>query len=339
MPTSSMPNLLGVTDEFLQKLENACAIHDGAALSLHGPDNTQLVDIARHTATKDVTPSWANPQLEPVDPLIDIHIHYPTSATWSVDEVEKHIVAPAHLQPISRTHIVIPDAHKMRPAAADKLLKLIEEPHPNILYWFCSPHPTDLQTTLRARITDHFTLTAPPQEYQHTQLKKAGIPPETLPSLLAAANNNYRLALTAATHNATQELATYAELQNHFQTPTPTPVQHAEATLTAIANLAYHLSGRKSRGRTPTTFQAAWKRLDTIGRAHARSLLTSAITHGMREKQYDLPTPLTAHNLRAHDNFLRTCSTARSHIALNNAPLPELVNILTATPPTPGLDV
>lgn len=95
-----------------------------------------------------------------------VHI-VPQELTIGVDYVRETVIQAAWRQPtVGRWRVVIiEDADRMTPAAADALLKTVEEPQPSTVIVFCAPSiaPGDFSTTLRSRCR-HLYVPAPSVE-------------------------------------------------------------------------------------------------------------------------------------------------------------------------------
>lgn len=85
---------------------------------------------------------------------VDVRVAAPNGDRWTVDELATNIVDPASMRPNHRNHIVVASADKMATLAADRLLKVTEEPSAPTTFWFAVTDTSRLLTTLRGRATD-----------------------------------------------------------------------------------------------------------------------------------------------------------------------------------------
>lgn len=325
MPTSSTPNTLGVTPQLTNAIHNHAATIDTGTIALVGPDDALNTALAHHTAKRDVETTWnyRNPHQDITTAHLDIHLNYPQNPTWTIEEINTHIIHPAQLTPLYRSHIIIPTAHNMTPRAADRLLKLFEEP-PNVtLFWLSTPTLTQLPTTLRARITTHHNITPPPPHTHYQHLTENGATPEQAKHLTNNSNQNLRLALTTLHNKLDTQLHTYAQLTPNIHTPPKHPVHTAHDIVAATYNLAHALTGARPRTQ-PTDPAQARKRLTTHGRAEARHLLTRALTYAAQTY------PPNPHNITPWAHTLKTLNTCQTRLNLNNNPLHEIITLLTA---------
>ncbi|MCP4792024.1 MAG: hypothetical protein GY882_01610 [Actinomycetia bacterium] len=90
----------------------------------------------------------------------DYTVVEPQGASWSVDDVRESICAPVTLTPVRMHVVTIVGADRMAPAAADKLLKTVEEPAAPSLLLACCTNRMRLQDTIRGRASRTLELTA-----------------------------------------------------------------------------------------------------------------------------------------------------------------------------------
>jgi len=88
----------------------------------------------------------------------------PQGAAWTVEEITHEVCAPANLAPNKRNVIVIVGADRMAPSAADKLLKTVEEPGADTLFFACCVNRESLPSTILSRVSDYLELATPPVE-------------------------------------------------------------------------------------------------------------------------------------------------------------------------------
>ena len=84
---------------------------------------------------------------------IDIRIARLENERWSLADLEQQVIAPSQLTPAHRCIVVVEDADLMDRAAADRLLKVVEEPPNGCLFIFSTTDASRLPVTIRSRAT------------------------------------------------------------------------------------------------------------------------------------------------------------------------------------------
>lgn len=84
---------------------------------------------------------------------IDIRIARLENERWSLADLEQQVIAPSQLTPAHRCIVVVEDADLMDRAAADRLLKVVEEPVNGCLFIFSTTDAERLPVTIRSRAT------------------------------------------------------------------------------------------------------------------------------------------------------------------------------------------
>src|SRR5690606_14371679 len=115
-------------------------VGDDTSLAYDATLTVARADAGRHRRTT-----------QPADPLLDVHPAFPDAGTWTVAEVEEKVIRPARITPLVRGHVVVADAHAMAPIAADRLLKALEEPRTDVVFWLVVPDPAAVPATVAAR--------------------------------------------------------------------------------------------------------------------------------------------------------------------------------------------
>jgi len=72
---------------------------------------------------------------------------------WSLAELEQQVISPSQLTPAHRCVVVVEDADLMDRTAADRLLKVVEEPPNGCLFIFSTTDVMRMPVTLRSRAT------------------------------------------------------------------------------------------------------------------------------------------------------------------------------------------
>ena len=83
---------------------------------------------------------------------LDVRVARPLGDRWSIAEVHEQIIAPSHLRAIDRSVIVVDRAESMDVAAAEHLLKTVEEPPAGCIFIFAVASQNGLLPTLRSRV-------------------------------------------------------------------------------------------------------------------------------------------------------------------------------------------
>ena len=84
---------------------------------------------------------------------IDVRIARLENERWSLAELEQQVIAPSQLTPAHRCVVVVEDADLMDRTAADRLLKVVEEPPNGCLFIFSTTDVMRMPVTLRSRAT------------------------------------------------------------------------------------------------------------------------------------------------------------------------------------------
>jgi hypothetical protein len=84
---------------------------------------------------------------------IDVRIARLENERWSLAELEQQVISPSQLTPAHRCVIVVEDADLMDRTAADRLLKVVEEPPNGCLFIFATTDVMRMPVTLRSRAT------------------------------------------------------------------------------------------------------------------------------------------------------------------------------------------
>lgn len=84
---------------------------------------------------------------------IDIRIARLENERWSLADLEQQVISPSQLTPAHRCIVVVEDADLMDRAAADRLLKVVEEPPNGCLFIFSTTDASRLPVTIRSRAT------------------------------------------------------------------------------------------------------------------------------------------------------------------------------------------
>jgi len=226
-----MPTPLALTD----LVDHAALARAKQALELS--PTVVLLEAGNFVAS--LAASWIVAELLPTaqSRLSDARIVAPDKTNWTVDEITEQIIAPANLTPRLRNVIVVEDADKMTAAAADHLLKVIEEPPSPTTFVLCTPSADLLSVTIRSRssakINFPLNLTA-----LGNRLEETGLPGDVVKEAIDHLGENAALldGLAGTPPLAREFLALVTTLPD-----SPRPVAtalEAVATLEAVAKVA-----------------------------------------------------------------------------------------------------
>ena len=110
----------------------------------------------------------------------DLEVVRPEGLSYSVRQTRELVLRAAGAPTLGRWRIVLfEDADRSTEAAANALLKAIEEPPPRTVWLLCAPAPDDMMVTIRSRCR-LITLTTPSTAVVAEVLtSRDGVPPET----------------------------------------------------------------------------------------------------------------------------------------------------------------
>lgn len=320
---------LGADPHDIAAVQAVAAALDGALIILTGPDPALTYAVAEHAAHTDAGAVFQHRSgtEPPDDTSLDIHHGAPSGATWTVGEVEELILRPARLRPLHRAHVLVAEAHRMPQLASDRLLKALEEPRTDVLFWFCTPTADQLPATLRSRAARTLTVRPLPTQERLAALVATGQGAQDASRILAGSGDNARLAFAVARTGTGAHLATYAHtIRALGDNQVRSPSQVADNTVVAICALAGALGApRRTRpGASSADARAAWERLDTRGKAEARGLLRELLDRAADSAERHL---LTAHTARDVDRIaaaLHAAHAAHSELDINAHPVTVL---------------
>ena len=115
--------------------------HTGAVV-LQCPFMTLAVETGRRLG-ETVVPDSAG---------FDVHVASPEGQQWTLEEIDRDVVATVSLSALSRHIMVVGAVDDLTAQAADRLLKTIEEPAAPTLWLLCARDVGSLPATLRSRV-------------------------------------------------------------------------------------------------------------------------------------------------------------------------------------------
>ncbi|SEG27170.1 DNA polymerase III, delta prime subunit [Thermomonospora echinospora] len=135
----------------------------------------------------------------------DIEVVRPTGLSYGVKETRELVLRAASSPSGGRWQVVLfEDADRATEAAANALLKAIEEPPPRTVWLLCSPSPEDLVTTIRSRCRLVTLRTPPASAVADVLIRRDGIDPETAEAAARAAQGDIGRARRLATDQETR---------------------------------------------------------------------------------------------------------------------------------------
>jgi hypothetical protein len=356
------PGAAGLPDEFSP--DDQLLLADQLnALGVHGHDAAQLSSTPLPVSSGLIIYSCPDTGLaaaaagavaaahtHPEYRSFDIHLASPSGARWTVSDLEDRILHPASLRPYGRTHIIVDDADQMAPAAFDRLLKAVEEPGSDVLYWFCVSNADRLPITIQGRAGQMLTLHRTPAALLLPALIAAGAAETAAARIADLAGADIRLALAVAAHpDRIEDLEAYATSSWTSTSPTAT----ADLLVAGIGRLAAALPNpvgpdpgagtgksrvRRSKAPAPPTrpvsVRPRWDTLTPAARADARRLLRRLLDRWVIELREAVAEADTAAGLAAVDAALRACSAARAELGVNATPSTVLAALLARTSDT-----
>ncbi|MCG5215457.1 DNA polymerase III subunit delta' [Streptosporangium sp. KLBMP 9127] len=109
----------------------------------------------------------------------DLEAVRPQGLSYGVKQTRELILRAAGAPTLGRWHVVLfEDADRATEAAANALLKAIEEPPPKTVWLLCSPSPDDMVTTIRSRCRLITLRTPPTAAVAHELATRDAVPPD-----------------------------------------------------------------------------------------------------------------------------------------------------------------
>lgn len=318
---------LGAHPEDVATLEAAARAVDGGLVIVTGSDVTLSAVVVERAAQRDVA-STALHRGAADAAALDVHLVAPTAARWSVADVEERVIAPAKLRPVTRAHIVIADGHTLA-AASDRLLKAVEEPRNDVLFWLCVPTLTAASATLRSRAARTLNVRPAPAGVTAAAMVAYGLTQQQAHRVHELAQPNQRLALCVARNGMLEDLEVAARIAEPPIEVAPALI--ADAALASTCRLAAALDAKRKRTAAPADARTEWGKLTPQGRAQTRALLQHWVQRAAHNGLQGLPDACTATSVRRIEQHLAACDQARADLDLNIHPLSVLNALMYAT--------
>ncbi len=134
----------------------------------------------------------------------DLEVVRPDGLSYSVRQTRELVLRAAGAPTLGRWRVVLfEDADRATEAAANALLKAIEEPPPRTVWLLCAPSPDDMLVTIRSRCRVVTLRTPPADAIAELLVTRDGVDPETAAFAARASQGNVgrarRLALDEET--------------------------------------------------------------------------------------------------------------------------------------------
>ncbi|ACZ00071.1 MULTISPECIES: DNA polymerase III subunit delta' [Thermomonospora] len=130
----------------------------------------------------------------------DVEVVRPEGLSYSVKEARELVLRASSAPTGGRWRIVLfEDADRSTEAAANALLKAIEEPPPRTVWLLCAPSPEDLVTTIRSRCRVVTLRTPPAAAIAEALIQRDGIDPKVAAEAARAAQGDLARARRLAT--------------------------------------------------------------------------------------------------------------------------------------------
>ncbi|WP_433330138.1 DNA polymerase III subunit delta' [Spirillospora sp. CA-294931] len=137
----------------------------------------------------------------------DLDVVRPAGLSYGVKETRELVLRASSSPSVGRWQIVLfEDADRATEAAANALLKAIEEPPPRTVWLMCTPSPEDMLITIRSRCRLVTLRTPPVSAIAEVLVQRDGVDPETAATSARAAQGHIGRA---------RRLATDAEARAH----------------------------------------------------------------------------------------------------------------------------
>nr|WP_221475114.1 DNA polymerase III subunit delta' [Sphaerisporangium rubeum] len=132
----------------------------------------------------------------------DVETVRPQGLSYGVKETRELVLRAAGAPTLGRWRVILfEDAQRATEAAANALLKAIEEPPPRTVWLLCAPSPDDMMITIRSRCRVVTLRTPSTEAVAHVLATRDDVPPELAAFAARAAQGNVsrarRLALDA----------------------------------------------------------------------------------------------------------------------------------------------
>lgn len=300
----------------------------GNLVVLASPDGDPAPEAARRLAELLLT--------DPQSRALDVHLAVPAGDRWTVDELDELVLGPARLRAFERTHVVVVDADAMAPAAADHLLKTLEEPSSAALFWFCVRDAATLKATLRGRAAAVLPARAAPASARVDALVAEGADPQSAAEVAALAGADLRLARAALADPAL--LPPLRLLAGAPLVGVAGPTAAAFALVEAVAALAAATTRVADGGKPRRTRKAPtaakpkpknpWSALADEHRPAARRLLRRLLDRWRAELPAAVAAAGTAAELAAAARAAAALESAGAELATHASPVTVLAALL-----------
>ncbi|TNY38039.1 DNA polymerase III subunit delta' [Thermomonospora catenispora] len=227
----------------------------------------------------------------------DVEVVRPAGLSYGVKETRELVLRAASSPSGGRWQIVLfEDAERATEAAANALLKAIEEPPPRTVWLLCAPSPDDLVVTIRSRCRLVTLRTPPAQAVADALVQRDGIEPDVaLEAARAAQGDLERARRLAADPEARRRRGEVLSLPTRLTGVAPA-VQAAAALVAAadadakataeelneaeVAQLRRAL-GESEKGRMPRGTAGALKELEERQKSRATRIKRDSLDRAL----------------------------------------------------------
>lgn len=284
--------------------------------------------------------AYAHAAVRPDAATVDVRIAACDGDRWTVDEVTERIIAASALVPVDRTVVVVEAADQMDVAAAEHLLKTVEEPPARALFVFAVRDPDRLLPTIRGRASAIVLVHPKPARDRVADLAAAGVDPAVAREIVELAGE---LTAVAAAVGGNPELVGALRAGLGAPLRPDSPAADAAAIVAALGEIAKatepEAAARLSADPDGTDDSAAGKRTerkvaDAVVKARSRTLLRALLANWRRQISVELRSDdLDAERFASLVDALEQIDAADRAVGLYVTPAHLLNATLSVAPP------
>ncbi|MEU6039782.1 DNA polymerase III subunit delta' [Actinomadura sp. NPDC047616] len=232
----------------------------------------------------------------------DVEVVRPSGLSYGVRETRELVLRASSSPSGGRWQIVLfEDADRATEAAANALLKAIEEPPPRTVWLLCSPSPEDLVMTIRSRCRLVTLRTPPVAAVADVLVRRDGIDPATAEAAARAAQGHIERARRLATDEQARRRREQVLAVPRRLTSVAPAVTAAEALVKAAEEEAKATTeelnesetaalrqalGESAKGRMPRGTAGALKELEDRQKSRATRVKRDALDRALLDLAY-----------------------------------------------------
>jgi len=232
----------------------------------------------------------------------DVEVVRPSGLSYGVRETRELVLRASSSPSGGRWQIVLfEDADRATEAAANALLKAIEEPPPRTVWLLCAPSPEDLVMTIRSRCRLVTLRTPPVAAVADMLVRRDGIDPETAEAAARAAQGHIERARRLATDEQARRRREQVLAVPRRLTSVAPAVAAAEALVKAAEEEAKATTerlnesetaalrqalGESAKGRMPRGTAGALKELEDRQKSRATRVKRDALDRALLDLAY-----------------------------------------------------